>query len=57
MNSKDLQEIDEASFWLEIIEELKLIRPEKLSLLLTESIELTKIPGASRRTATREIDN
>jgi four helix bundle protein len=50
-----LEEIDETSFWLEIIEELELIHPRKLVLLLAEAIELTKILGASRRTATKKL--
>ena len=48
-----LEEMDEATFWLEIIEDLELIPVKKLSLIITEAIELTKIPGASRRTATK----
>lgn len=54
-----LEEIDESVFWLEIIDELKLVKHEKLNLLLNEAIELTKILGASRRTVTRnlKIDN
>ncbi len=50
-----LEEIDEASFWLEIIQDLVLIKPLKLSLILTESIELGKILGASRRTASKNL--
>lgn len=50
-----LEEIDEAAFWLEIIEKLELITPQKLSLLLAEAIELTKILGASRRTSTKNL--
>lgn len=50
-----LEEIDESTFWLEIIEELELIKPSLLSLILAESIELTKILGASRRTATKNL--
>lgn len=50
-----LEEIDETSFWLKIIEELELIKPTQLSLILAESIELTKILGASRRTATKNL--
>jgi len=50
-----LEEIDEAAFWLEIIEELELVQPAKLSFILQEAIELTKILGASRRTATRNL--
>src|SRR5262245_47447644 len=54
-----LEEIDETTFWIEITDQLRLIHHENLSLILQESIELTKILGASRRTATRKlkIDN
>ena len=54
-----LEEIDESAFWLEMIDELELIKHDKLSLILNEAIELTKILGASRRTALRKlkIDN
>ena len=54
-----LEEIDEAAFWLEIIADLTLINHSKLILLLNEATELTKILGASRRTATKKlkIDN
>lgn len=48
-----LEEIDEASFWLEIVETLELIKKEKFSLVSCEAIELTNILGASRRTATK----
>jgi len=51
-----LEEIDEASFWLEIVGTLELIKKEKLLLVSGEAIELTKILGASRRTATK-IEN
>ena len=50
-----LEEIDEATFWLEIIDELGLVKHAKLNLILNEAIELTKILGASRRTATRNL--
>jgi len=50
-----LEEIDESTFWLEIIDELELIKHEKLNLLLNEATELTKILGASRRTVTRNL--
>ena len=45
--------------WLEMIEEMQLLPKGKLGLIKTEGIELTKILGASRRTATRKlkIDN
>ena len=47
--------MDEAQFWLEIIQDLKLIKPDKLSLLLQEASELTKILGASRQTAFKQL--
>jgi four helix bundle protein len=54
-----LGEIDEAAFWLEIIDEPGLIRQVKLNLISNEATELTKILGASGRTTTRnlKIDN
>jgi four helix bundle protein len=50
-----LEEIDEAAFWLEIIEEPELVKPTQLSLILAESIKLTKNLGASRRTVTKNL--
>jgi four helix bundle protein len=50
-----LEEIDESTFWLEMIKELSLIPPPKLDLITKESIELTKILGASRRTAIKKL--
>jgi four helix bundle protein len=54
-----LEEADESTFWLEMIKEISLIQPAKLDLIIKESVELTKILGASRRTATKKltIDN
>lgn len=50
-----LEEMDESTFWLEIIDELNLLKHQKLQLILNEASELTKILGASRRTATRNL--
>ncbi len=50
-----LEEIDEACFWLEIIDDLSLIKKNKLSLIMQEALELTKILGASRRTSTKNL--
>src|SRR4051794_2745394 len=44
-----LEEMDEAGFWLEIIQDLELVKAEKLTLLLDEAKQLTKILGAPRR--------
>ena len=51
-----LEEMDEAGFWLEIIQDLELIEAGKLALLLDEAKQLTKILGAARRTATKIIN-
>jgi four helix bundle protein len=53
-NSKlsiSLEEMDESSFWLEMIAQIGLLDVSKTSLIHQESVELTKILGASRRTA------
>lgn len=50
-----LEEMDEACFWLEVISDLQLIKPQKLNSLLDEGIQLTKILGASRRTVTNKL--
>lgn len=51
-----LEEIDESVFWLEMIRDTNLLPQMKLDLVIKEGIEITKILGASRRTATK-IDN
>lgn len=51
-----LEEIDESTFWLEALKDLKLIQPDKLILLIDESIELTKILPASKNTIRRNIN-
>jgi four helix bundle protein len=43
------EEIDETLYWLEVINELKLIAPEKLTLVLKEADELTRILAATRK--------
>lgn len=50
-----LEEIDESCFWLEIVGELALVKKEKLNLIIQESMELTKILGASRRTSIKNL--
>jgi four helix bundle protein len=49
-----LEEIDESVFWLEMIRDTNLLPQVKLEPLTGEGIELTKILGASRRTASRK---
>ena len=49
--SISFEEADETQFWLEVINELNLIAPEKLSLLLKESIELASILASARKTS------
>lgn len=43
------EEIDESLFWLEAISDLKLIRPEKIEMLIKEADELTRILAATRK--------
>ena len=45
-----LEEIDETLFWLEVIADLELISRKKLSLVLKEADELTRIVASSRKT-------
>ena len=42
------EEIDEALFWLEVINDLKLVISENLTSLLKEADELTRILAATR---------
>ena len=46
--SISFEEIDEALFWLEAINDLNLIPQEKIALLLKEADELTRILAATR---------
>ena len=43
------EEIDESLFWLEAINDLKLMKAEKIHLLLKEADELTRILAATRK--------
>ena len=47
------EEADESAFWLELIADHGLLRPEKVTSLHQESNELTAIMVASRRTLTK----
>lgn len=49
------EEMDESLFWLEVIEELGLIRKQKLALLLKEADELCRILASSRITIEKRI--
>ena len=42
------EEIDEALFWLEVINDLKLVKSENIASLLKEADELTRILAATR---------
>ena len=44
------EEIDESLFWIEVIRDLGLVNRNKLSLLLKEADELTRILASSRIT-------
>jgi four helix bundle protein len=45
------EEIDESLFWLETINDLKLIKEEKLKIIIKEADELTRILASSRKTS------
>jgi hypothetical protein len=46
-----VEEADESVFWLELLGETGVIRPERTQDLLKEANELVAIFGASRRTS------
>jgi len=50
-----LEEMDESVFWLEMIRDAKLLPQTKLEAIINEGMELTKILGASRRTAAQKL--
>ena len=49
------EEIDKSLFWLEVIEDLKLIKANKLTLILKEADELTRILASSRKTSQTKL--
>ncbi len=48
------EEMDESLFWLEVIADLKLIPVQKLSLIIKEADELTRIFASSRKTSQKK---
>lgn len=54
-----LEEIDEAVFWLEMVRDANLLPGLKPEAIISEAVELSRILGASRRTAKQRllIDN
>lgn len=46
-----IEEADETVFWLEMLEESRLMPPDRISPIQQEATELLKIFSASRRTA------
>lgn len=49
-----VEEADETTYWLELLTESGILRPKRVSALLQESVELTKIFNAARNTARGE---
>lgn len=49
------EEIDESLFWLEAISDVKLLKPEKLELVIKEADELTRILASSRKTSQSKL--
>jgi four helix bundle protein len=46
-----VEEADESLYWLELLQEWPMIKPEQLTDLLREANELVAISGAARKTA------
>ena len=51
-----LEECDESAFWLEHLRDAGLVEGPELKALLQEALELSKILGASKRTADRRAE-
>lgn len=49
------EESDESLFWIEVIQELKLLPVEKLSAIIQEATELASILAASRKTLQQQV--
>ena len=49
------EEMDETLFWLEVLADTQLIAEDKLSLLIKEADELTRILAASRKTIEKKL--
>jgi four helix bundle protein len=47
------EEADETVFWIELLEDIQVVKKERLQPLLKEARELTAIFRASRQTAKR----
>jgi four helix bundle protein len=45
------EEADESAYWLEMLVEAKVVKPNSVAELLAEADELTAIIAASRKTA------
>jgi len=52
-----IEEVDEANFWIQFIQDEKLLPNETCKSLLKESDELTRIFISSRKTANLNINN
>jgi hypothetical protein len=52
-----IEEADESEFWLEFINDERLIQKDKVFPLFNEAHELTSIFIVSRRTAQKQIDD
>jgi len=52
-----VEEADESLYWLELLQESSLIKPERLTELLKEANELVAISVAARKTAKQAIRN
>jgi four helix bundle protein len=49
------EEIDESLFWLEVILDVGLLTTEKMTLIIKEADELTRILASSRKTTQKKL--
>lgn len=50
-----VEEADETLFWLELIDELHLLKKEKLGILINEATEILKVTSAYKKKLSEEL--
>lgn len=52
-----VEEADETVFWLEVIENVNMLAPEKLEEIMKESLEILKVTSAYKSKLKTKLDN
>ncbi|MFL9833966.1 four helix bundle protein [Chryseobacterium terrae] len=52
-----VEEADETVFWLEVIENVNMLEPEKLEEIMKESLEILKVTSAYKSKLKTKLDN